>query len=320
MKLSNLVILFCIIVISVIVVLDQRMESSANVATQKIQYSRAIDNSIDEALDALVEWDSADRVQINKDEAVERFFNSMYCNFGVMHDPEGQDRIQLYTPICAVIETDGFYVYHQERVQMTDALTVQRRWTEKIPFSYDDGTNYWAFSLNDQVRVVRKSDGSILVGDIDDLWGSISSPLKTSSDYYEGKKREIIIQTIKEELAWYVNHHNEIANLWGISYSFSLPDFDGEDLFRSVDNVSFLAVFQGYPYSEYSRDTYNRFAFGGAQLAKESQFYVQAGGEGVKYYHLYDCPQCSVHTEVYKTMKEASEAGARPCPECIGGI
>ena len=110
MKLSNLVILFCIIVISVIVVLDQRMESSANVATQKIQYSRAIDNSIDEALDALVEWDSADRVQINKDEAVERVFNSMYCKFGVMHDPEGQDRIQLYTPICAVIETDGVYV------------------------------------------------------------------------------------------------------------------------------------------------------------------------------------------------------------------
>ena len=122
---------------------------------------------------------------------------------------------------------------------MTDALTVQRRWTEQIPFSYDDGTNDLAFSLNDQVRVVRKSDGSILVGDIDDLWGSISSPLKTSRDYYEGKKREIIIQTIKEELAWYVNHHNEIANMWGISYSFSLPDFDGEDLFRSVDTVSF---------------------------------------------------------------------------------
>ena len=51
----------------------------------------------------------------------------------------------------------------------------------------------------------------------------------------------------------------------------SLPLIEYEEWYRTIQDISMLVLFQGYPYGNSITGTYNRVAIGGARIAKRKE-------------------------------------------------
>ena len=318
MKWTNIAILFFLLELSLFIILDMRTLSLTGVINQKIEYNKALDSAIDDGVIELVEVDSQRNLVLNKEIAVEQFYQSLYANFGVMGNDRLEGKMRGYIPVILVTDEDGFYLCYSDIYNLGEETLITQRWNEKQPYAYEISDYIINFTLGTYLTVYNKNTNEIYKGEYRELIGMFQNTLLADEETFHTVRRHTIISTIEENMNYYINKHNNIAYQLGITYQFWLPEIDKTDWYRTIDDISMLVIFQGYPFSSASMDTYNRYAIGGARIRKTRVYYITEES-GRKYYHKSDCPHLSNSTYLtaYFTYEECALEGAYPCSKIL---
>ena len=142
--------------------------------------------------------------------------------------------------------------------------------------------------------------------------------------YFDDSQDQTVIEQLEREVSAYITKHNYIAEQYGISYTFFVPDF-----FATEETVQtfpmLLAVFQGWPLTASGRITYENCIDIGAYLQKKRKYVLELP-QNIQYpaycYHEISCAVYSLKSENFiKEMVTKEEAirqyGALPCKLCI---
>lgn len=317
MKLSDLCLVFLIFEIIVFSILDIRFQQLEAIAVQTSAYNTALDNAVDDGCFYLVEADTSRKLNTNKERAVEQFFTSLYSNFGVMGQPFLEEQLNRYIPVILVTDKDGFYIYYSEVILKAGEKILNKRWSEKLSYIYEDSSYIIRFTLGNEIKLYDKESFEVLEGDYRDIKALTTCSYLRDKESFEIIRRRTIIKAISSHMSIYINYYNNIASDFGITYEFWLPEIERTDWDRTIDDVSFFVLFQGYPYNAAELDTYNRYAFGGARIAKSKVYYI-TNKRGEKYYHKDNCNEVGTDTGIpYYTKEECAKEGAFPCDKCI---
>lgn len=251
-----------------------------------------------------------------------------------MDNPGAKENLNNYIPCILITADDGFYLYYADTyVDSNGENNIGKRFTEKIPYAYEDNWFYYSFTLEDTVTIYDKenrlnnTDGitTYTISYHDALTEDIFEPLRTTfpecillnEEEYELKKREVIVSLIEEHMSYYVNEYNKFAFHNGITYKFSMPMIDNSEWIRSMDSPSMLVIFQGYPIKG-TTQTFNRFSIAQAVVNRKTALYVEEKG----WYRVLHKLGCSVfsptdETQTYYSLKEGAEHGCFTCEVCF---
>ncbi|NLP34814.1 MAG: hypothetical protein GX359_06395 [Clostridiales bacterium] len=334
MKLYHITISFALIAFTLIIISDIRTNNLNTVIDNKKEIDGFIDVAIDDAVTRLIEVGENNKIHINKEKAIESFFASLYSSFGILSDREKQQELALYFPVIAVTVEDGYYLYYYDEYNGADDNTYTvRRWSEKLPYYYEDEYFLYGFTLSDTITLLDKyckldSSASQKVyqmnyKDVGEKYANVinsSNHFLFDNEKFETLRKTTIASLIENSMAYYISHHNKIASNHGITYNFNLPPISNNQWMPYLDDCSIFVVFQGYPYGNEAGDVYNRFASAGAKISKDTLFFI----EQVDWYLLYHksgCPEINeknirFYNESYFTIEECVKEGAYACPKC----
>ncbi len=138
---------------------------------------------------------------------------------------------------------------------------------------------------------------------------------------FHTKRREVIINTIKEVLQDEMNSHSDYAGIMGSSYDFSLPEITNDDWTNSINDISVLSFIQGIPIGV--NMYYNNYALGGSKIIAANYLYGNTKG-GVGYYHDESCQEVQDYLNGISTNMDnlfinrfdAASQGYFPCNKC----
>jgi hypothetical protein len=292
----------------------------------EIRYNRAIDTATQDAAKALLtngspkdetKYDSLKKVEINKEEAEQTFFNSLYLNFGVFNDVAGQGVIKNYVPVLIIVGYDGYYVYSwDEYTNISGEKEIKHVWSPKKPYSYaDQHGNTLGFTLDDYVVVNRNSDQEWFEGYRSEIALDASVPLLNNSNTFDQVRRTSIVNSIQQDLEFYINKYNNYSKRLGVAYTFTLPFISQEDWNNTINDVGVLAFVQGIPMGgEY----YNNYALGGSRVVK-SPIYNGIIANGRRYYYSRNaCVSSFTTEEVFISERDAASSGYIPLDCTVG--
>lgn len=344
MKSTNFLIMFFVAILSIAILLNVHTNELALMANKYAEYNNAVDTAIDAAMTGLVEVADIDGVQLSYQGSVDVFFKTLYSSFGALDNEVMQQDLQLYTPVICIADTDGFFILHNS-VGTNGKLV--KAWSEKLPyshqFSFKDSlghNRYYTvnFTLGDTVYVTCNGDERIYSGDYKYLKSRYSGT-SFADDWYDNTiftkpgtfnnwKNAVVVDSITEQMNYYVKHNNSIAQSYGISYDFSLPESSQSDLANGISGITFIALFQGYPYGTGTDSVFSKFCVSGSQMSKAKVYYIRKGKDGRYYYHVADCNvDLGIKDEnglyhlgengfAVTSAERAASTGALPCPEC----
>lgn len=236
------------------------------------------------------------------------FLHSLALNYRV-NDKVTAELMSRYVPVYAVLDYDGLLLnVYKEYKDSQNEKVLDRVWMPKIPFSYEDsGGNIINFTIDDDVEVYDTQLKEWFYGKRRDVAADVSVPLLTNDDEFDKVRRNTIVTVLQENLAYYINQHNVYTKALDVTYKFALPLISQEDWFNTVDDVSILAFFQGFPY-KMADQTYHEYAFVGTRLHKTET--IKAGivnGQRKFWYDSCNFPYKA--DELYPTKKQAAAAG-----------
>ena len=292
MKSYHFALVFIAIFVVVLITTDIKTDNLKEVIENKDEINRNLETALDDGVTNLAEVDNSNNISINKENAVNSFFMSLYSSFGIFSDKESQEKMNLYIPVVIVTMEDGYYVFYSDEYIGLDGKTyVSKRWSEKLPYYYEDSDFIYSFSLGNLVTVYDKNEiiqsetfERIFSMDYHDFRENedftnykISKPnsILLKDEAFELVRKGSIIRSIEEAMAYYTSRHNNIAAQYGITYNFSLPGNNDKEWVPYIDDVGMYVVFQGYPYGNQMGETYNRGASSVAKISKYKIYYLE---------------------------------------------
>jgi len=317
MKITELSIIYMLFIFPLLVYSQWQSEDTNTFAKLNHRYDGALTVAAHDAIDQLrvnanpnfeAGYDSTKYSFVNPEAAFDTFMHTLSLNFGVK-DRISQDVLERYVPVFAVMDYDGalFNVY-QTFTNDEGLQEIKRVWLPKIPFTYSDSAgNIVSFTLDENVVVYDAGLSEWVSGNRVDIKDEVNIPLLNDPVQFDSTRRETIVNTLQDELAYYINEHNVYTKQLGITYKFALPLIPQEDWYNTVDDIGIFAFFQGYPY-ERGRGTYNQFAFTGSRLFKDEAIYG-ATVNGQKVFYKESCGYPYIAEEVFSNKKEAARAG-----------
>jgi hypothetical protein len=292
----------------------------------EIRYNRAIDTATQDAAKALLtnsspkdetKYDSLKKVKINKEEAEQTFFNSLYLNFGVFNDKAGQGVIKNYIPALIIVGYDGYYVYSwDEYTNDSGEKEIKHLWSPKKPYSYaDQHGNTYGFTLDEYVVVNRNNDQKWFEGYRSEIALDASVPLLNNSNTFDQVRRTSIVNSIQQDLEFYINQYNNYSKRLGVAYTFTLPFISQEDWNNTINDVGVLAFVQGIPMGgEY----YNNYALGGSRVVKTPNYHGIIANGRKYYYSRNACISSFTTEEVFTSERDAALSGYIPLDCTVG--
>lgn len=268
-----------LIMLSVFLILNQKTDTVTAITKLQVQYNNAIDNAVDDAFLQVVDQDSIESVSIDFADVTDSFLRYLAWNLGLDAKSQRAKSLSNYVPVIAYIVQDGVYMAYQkfngetEMSEQLDHLDILE-WntsieiSEWIPFEKTTDTYQIQYTLTDHIRIINQETKEEWEGYYGDLLEQFSSVLPSTKDEFDKERRLIIINCITKSMNTCIENHNTIAKHYGINYQFSLPYIEKEEWYRTVDDISMLVLFQGYPYGNDTLGYYNRMAFGGARVRK----------------------------------------------------
>lgn len=322
MKIIRFELYFVFLMVPIIIMLSMYDAGLRNNEISRIQYDNALDHAVEDGIAHMVEYDSTDTVIMNKDAAVVNFYRSAASALGIIDSPSAQDWLEIYTPVILITDTDGFYIRHCYEAPAADGgVLTLAGWSPKYTYSYQGGQYVLSFTVSDVVQILDTTSNSLMEGDYHDLLRmlpqlSLAFPFMTSEEQFETIRQQCISDTIEEQMEYYINQHNRIANDYGIKYHFFLPTITDEDWERAINGISMMVIFQGYPYPS-GRGYFNMAEVSGARLAKEGEYFVTTEN-GRQVYHRDGCHLITDDARLtpYADAKSAAKTGAYPCNLC----
>lgn len=339
MKLYHVTLLFILIALGPILLTDLQTHNLKAMYVSKNRLDDAFDHAIDSAAKELLQVADNRTILLNKDAAMNTFYQSMYASLGIMVSVDQQELLQQYIPIMTVISEEGYYIYYtDEDIDSNGATYYCKRWTPMFPFGYEDNEFIYGFTLGDRITLYDKhnlldSSGEQKVFYMNYKELQTSEKYKTFRDLrpthfllndetYLSIRKGVIITSIEETMSYFMNQYNKIARNYGITYQFTVPILDNSDFVRSIEHTSILIIFQGYPYGIGIDELYNRVSVAGANINKETVYYV----EQKNWYYLYHKESCSVvmdltaEVDIYRPYYNISDCvadGAYACSLCF---
>ena len=355
MKLYHYVLIFAIVAISMIVVVDLKVSNRSYMSDNSELTNGIFDKAVDAATNELLA-DVDGLTELQKDNAVEVFFDSLYASFGIVDSPASRENMALYVPVICVTSKDGFYVYYDDVRYAADGLESVRCWSELKTYNYREktapsgyrATDFIIRFLGEDVCYVYDTQGitgtkgamyEVFVSDffeelekyktavtghtaaayeseylplLQTVYGSMNYySILAHPDEFAEKKRETVASAIEQNLNYYCNIHNTVAQQNGVLYSFSIPSFDADVYLRSAMNTSFLAFFQGYPVPG-TDEVFNRYSVSNAQAASATVYYI----DDTYTYHKDGCTHATEIIDVSYSQQGAAGKGAYACDYC----
>lgn len=127
MKMTDLAILFVVIILPMIVIVYVNTSFVIKAEKEEIYYKTIIDTAIDDATKAMKEIENTNleidygysgivdnKVSINAKAAIDTFYNSLFNNFGIKGNELSEDELKSYIPVIAVMDYDGVYIHSAE--------------------------------------------------------------------------------------------------------------------------------------------------------------------------------------------------------------
>lgn len=317
MKITNLSLLFVIIMCSIVLTLDIKMNNVQAITSKQIAYKQALDSAVDDAVLSLVEVDSTRELFINKESCLEKFYQSLYANFGILNDKVMQEKMKAYIPVMLVTGEDGYYLYYSLARKVNGTTEIVRQWSEKRPYVLIEDNLIINFTFDDYITIYDMNKLELLQGNYMDL-SSVYPMCEVLRDKnrFDEARRTTILNHILDDMNYFINQHNRIAEHFGITYHFSLPSIDREEWYRTIDDIGFFVLFQGYPYGFNTNDVFNQFSYAGARIRKSDCYYISTDVDGKSYYHKETCSKSINHEYPYYSKKECALRGAYPCSQC----
>lgn len=348
MKIANYVFIFFIAIASFFVVSCKNVDSLTTMSLQYARYNDAMNDAIDAAVSSTVESASnSTELSSNFDGCVNRFYQSLYASFGAIDNEILQQDLQVYTPVLALADVDGYYILYNDI--SADGKLVKKK-TAKLPYTmnFKKGIDKSAlhytvsFTLGDDISVILRGDSHVYTGTYStldkkypatELARVFNRTIMAKPGTFVDWKNYVISQSITEQLNYYAKRNNRIARSFGITYNFNLPATASTEMANGISNITFIALFQGYPYGAGLDEVYNKFCVSGAHVSKVHLYYVRPVKDGDKvhyYYHKSECRELfdkevdadGFYSSVsglgyaFGSAKDAAESGALPCPYC----
>lgn len=317
MKITEFTVIYIIIILPLLIFAQWRAEDTNTFAKVNHQYDGAMTVATHDAIEQLrtnvkpsfeAGYHSMKFNRANLEPAFQTFIHSLSINFGVKDDVT-KELMAHYVPVFAVLSYDGALLnVYQEFTNAEGMKELKRVWLPKIPFSYhDEFGNIVSFTLDDYVSVYDANLKEWVNGKREWIKDDVSIPLLHDADLFDRIRRDTIVNTFQEELAYYINEHNVYTKRLGITYKFALPLISQEDWYNTVDDISIFAFFQGYPYQR-GEGAFNQYALAGSRLFKADV--IQAATvDGQKIFFNKSCGFPYPVEEIYPNKKEAARAG-----------
>lgn len=338
MKLYHFSFAFIVFAITVIIITDIRTNNLRAVIRNLEQINCKLDIAVDDGVAKLAEVDNSNLVILNKERAVTSFFSSLHSSFAILDDQETGAKLNLYIPVIAITMEDGYYLYYSDEFTGSDGFTyAAKRWSEKLPYYYEDEDFIYGFTLGNVVSLYDKNallDGGegqrVYCMDYHDVRTKEAflsfrevrpNHLLLKDELFEMIRKDTILACIEEAMAYYTSRHNIIASQNGVSYQFSLPPMREEQWAPFLDDPSMFVVFQGYPYGEEAGETYNRIAAAGAKVSKNRMYYIEQK-DWYLVYHQKGCSELLMEDiilwdNIYYDAIACIREGSYSCPFCI---
>ena len=308
------------------------MSEHTAIQEEKMFLDRSLDLAVDAGVMEFIRLED-ETLHNRKDIAVQFFFHSLHAALGITDYEDAKRKLDFYVPTITVIDDTGFYINYMYVENKHGYKSCERRWTQRIPFSYEDKNLIYLFSLKDLITVYDKGDYTnqnfgvnvIQCREQDLLNSSVYEGLRKvypdsfvwSEEEMHRLKKEVITKALEEYMNYYINEHNHVAKEFGITYQFLLPSMEGSDFLRSIEAETVIAVFQGYPLQSADLQYYNRVSVAGASLHKDEHYYIEKK-DWYYIYHQSDCKRLITFLpEIsFSTKKECASYGAFACLEC----
>lgn len=326
MKITKFVIVFTLILFPFFIINNINVSHNRQNLILEMRYNNAIDTATLDAAKALstnasqsseAQYEFIKRLRINKEEAVQTFFNSLYLNFSVFNDPIGQGVIKNYVPIILIVAYDGYFLYYMdEYTNATGQKELKHVWSPKKPYAHtDQDGNTFAFTLDEYVTVNRNSDQKWFEGFRGEIASDIGVTLLNDSQTFDQVRRATIVNAIQNDLEYYINNYNNYAKRIGVAYTFTLPLISQEQWNNTINDVGVLSFVQGIPMGE---KYYNNYALGGSRIVKKP-VYNGIIANGRKYYYSQkSCISTYTTVEVFTSEKDAAASGYIPLDCTVG--
>lgn len=333
MKIYHFAIIFSIIALSLVTISDIHVQEYMAVQEERTLIDRSFDRAVDAAITEFIRLED-ETLLTKKENAAIAFFHAMQAALGSLDNEDAKRKLDMYVPVIAVVDDTGFYINYSKRItNVSGTVSYVKRWTERIPFSYEDGDFVYLLSLENLITIYDKGDFLLRNFGVNVIECSMYELLNSfeyeilrksfprsflqSEEGFELFRKETIIKKIERYMNYYVNAHNEIAKEFGLTYQFLLPSTDDSDWIRSIEAKSMIVLFQGYPLRSGDENYYNRFSVAGTTLHKNELYFL----EKMDWYYIYhneDCPLLNTFASeiVCYSREECASYGAYACRTC----
>ncbi|MGF7047496.1 hypothetical protein J2T13_002001 [Paenibacillus sp. DS2015] len=319
MKITDFSIIFVCMMFPLFMIMEFHVQDQREVQLLEMKYRTALRTAVqdggrvlhmNEQQEMEAGYHSEKYFRADKELALSTFQHTLYMNMEIEDDPVAQGSLQTYIPVIVVMDYDGYYVYTSGEYQDDEGNNLREPlWMAKKPYTYSDALgNSIHFTLDTYIEAFDARIGEWVKGLAGEIGKDTTIPLLQEHDKFEQVRRASIVSSIQEDLAYYINRHNEWAARNGISYLFTLPSISQEEWNNSVDDIGMMAFIQGVPVGD---RYYNDYALGGGRLVKVHDIYAGVDKiTGIKYFYRSSCsfPQVRIE-EVYPSEKNAAAAG-----------
>ncbi|CAM2783337.1 hypothetical protein PASE110613_00620 [Paenibacillus sediminis] len=318
MKITEFGLVFVIIFLPSFVIFGYHVNDQQHVNRLLVQYSTALRTATQDAAKSLdinemqeyeSKYESLKSFKADKDSALNSFLHTLYLNFGISEDSSAQEALLRFIPALIVIDYDGYYIYAaSEYVNDNGETIISHEWSPKKPYAYADRDgNSVQFTLDSYVTAYGANNQTWYHGFQHEIQGTNTIPLLQDADTFDHVRRSTIVTSIQNDLAYYINKHNEYASRVGVTYEFTLPTISQEEWNNSIDDIGIIAFIQGMPVG----DQYlNNYALGSGRLVKKPVIYGAVDdATGLKYYYPDSCKFSYRVEQAFSSKKEAAAQG-----------
>lgn len=314
--------IFIIIILATVTILEIKVSRYASSIERKNYLDLCFMEAVKSTAGNLAGLETGEVAAVDKQRAVQTFFQSMYAALGILEDLVQQEQLQAYIPIIGISTRDGFYIYYSERIKDRNGKDkLVKRWSELKQFLDGDETFIYRFTLEDSFYIYDRGNRLSHLEGINpykitfEEWENLGFDKKKLQE----QKQKIIAESFEKELSYFCSMHNEIAKEYGIQYQFSLPDLDNSDFIRNMDGIGFFAFFQGYPLGGGTDLVYEQYSFHRGLVEERRGYVVIQEGDSLLY-HKKTCIKLgnqNSNWSYFGSTKECALAGAFACKVCV---
>lgn len=325
MKRGHFVLILCIFFfacLSMVVINQYRLRKAM---TEREELEDAFIQAADVAAESM-----ANGMSVSLEEtltaASDSFFSALSMNLFLYEDEGKSLEQEFYVPLLVATDVDGFYMCILEMVSTVEGSLLKRRWTECLPYTYEDARFVYRLYMNGRVDTFRKADGEIIQTSYSAVQSSTSLlayyadslVFAGGAENYKAVRRSAVASSIERNVSRALATQSYLAGNMDINISYTCPSF-ASVLREDIENM-FIAIYQGFP-SVFGTG-YEYAGVKAASFIREKSMYYVNEPQGSAYYRLAHKEECAKVTSNSMGPMEQRKAivdyGCYGCPDCIG--